>query len=93
MPLWGDTDTANDAPKYLTSDDTAYFVDETEAGIASNKAKGLGTPGWNLYNTYTDCDGVTRHRAESLIPMKRTSGEAGDVGATDPIAATALVAG
>lgn len=92
MPLWGQTDTANDSPKYLKSDEQAYFVDTTEAGVASNKAKGLGTPGWNLYTTYVDSDGNTRHRAENLIAMKRSAGDAGDVGATDPIVATALVA-
>ena len=33
--------------------DDIYFVDTTEAGIASNRAKGLQTPGWVEYNTKT----------------------------------------
>jgi hypothetical protein len=61
MAQWGKTDTAADAPKYLEADanntnkshdaDNAVFVDLTEAGIAANRAKGLKTPGWNLYHT------------------------------------------
>ena len=61
MALWGKTDTAADAPKWLEDDvnntnksndkDNAVFVDLTEAGVTANRAKGLKTPGWNLYNT------------------------------------------
>lgn len=84
MALWGKTDDANNAPKYLSSADAAnaYLVDTTEAAVASNKAKGLGTAGWNLYTTYTDSDGVTRHRAETLVAMAVSQGDAGDAGVT-----------
>ena len=92
MAQWGKTDTAADAPKYLEADanntnkshdaDNAVFVDLTEAGIAANRAKGLKTPGWNLYHTYTDQNGATRHKAESLVPMKVTAVAAGDLGIT-----------
>jgi hypothetical protein len=92
MALWGKTDTAADAPKWLSADanntnksndkDNAVFVDLTEAGVAGNKAKGLGTPGWNLYNTYTTADGRTRHIAEPLCVMKVSASDAGDLGVT-----------
>lgn len=82
MALWGKTDAAASVPKYLSEadQDKAYFVDTTEASVASNKAKGLGTAGWNLYSTYEDSDGVTRHRAENLVAMKVTAVTAGDLG-------------
>jgi len=92
MALWGKTDSADDAPKYLSTDannpnksndrDNAIFVDTTEAGIASNRAKGIKTPGWNLYNTYTTESGNTRHIVEPLVAMKVSSGDAGDAGVT-----------
>lgn len=89
MPLWGKTDDANSAPKYLSEandmpwsvdKDKAYFVDETEAQVDGNRDKGLKTPGWNLYHTYTDSDGATRHRVESLVAFKETANNAGDEG-------------
>jgi len=92
MAQWGKTDVAGDVPKWLETDanntnksndeDLAVFVDLTEAGIAANRAKGLKTPGWNLYHTYTDQNGATRHKAESLVPMKVTAVAAGDLGIT-----------
>jgi len=84
MPLWGKTDTLADIPKNATATEKAnmYFVDETEAQVDSNKAKGLGTPGWNTYRTYTDSDGNTRHRVETLVPMKVSAVDAGDEGIT-----------
>jgi hypothetical protein len=92
MAQWGKTDTLADAPKYLSTEadqpnkshdkDNAVFVDLTEASVASNRAKGLKTPGWNLYHTYTTADGRTRHITESLVPMKVTASDAGDLGVT-----------
>ena len=84
MSSWGKTDVAADAPKYLTSAeaDTAFFVDITEAGIAANRAKGLKTPGWNLYKEYTDANGGTRRVVENLVAMKATASDAGDDGST-----------
>jgi hypothetical protein len=58
----------------------AYFVDTTEAAVASNRSAGLRTPGWNLFTTYTDSNGRTRRRVESLVPMKVTAAAAGDLG-------------
>lgn len=88
MASWGKTDASGSVPKYLETDanntnkshdaDNAYFVDTDEAGVASNRAKGLKTPGWNLYHTYTDQNGVTRHKAEPLVVMKVSASDAGD---------------
>ena len=79
----GGTDTLQETPHNDSADEsTVVFVDTTEASQAANKAKGLGTPGWNSYRTYTTGDGRTRHIAESLVSMKRTVGDAGDLGIT-----------
>lgn len=82
MALWGNTDTAADAPKYLGAADllNTYFVDITEAAVESNKVKGLDTGGWNLYTTYTDGTGTVRHKAECMVAMGITAAVAGDVG-------------
>ena len=95
MSLWGKTDTANDAPNYSASADAnnIFFVDTTEAGVAGNRAKGLKTPGWNKYTTYTDAAGNTRHKVEPLVALAATAGAAGDVGATEPFAVTSAVDG
>ena len=92
MAQWGKTDTAADAPKWLSDDanmtnksndkDNAIFVDTTEAAVAGNRAKGIKTPGWNLYNTYTTADGRTRHIVEPLVTMKVSASDAGDAGVT-----------
>lgn len=80
MALWGDTDVDASVPKYLnTADhDNAYFIDTTEAGVAANRAKGLKTTGWNLYEEY----GSGRKRVENLVAMRRTAAQAGDDGTT-----------
>jgi hypothetical protein len=44
-----------------------FGVDVTEAQVATNRAKGLQTPGWVRYNTYTDAQGRTRHKSEVLV--------------------------
>ena len=92
MALWGKTDALASVPKWLEDDanntnkshdrDNAVFVDLTEAGVAANRAKGLKTPGWNLYHTYTDATGATRHKTESLVVMKVSAADAGDLGVT-----------
>ena len=88
MPLWGKTDTLESAPKYLSTDaaapmqndkDNAFFVDTTEAAVTSNRAKGIKTPGWNLYKEY----GNGRKFVETLVPMKVSAADAGDVGITN----------
>lgn len=93
MALWGKTDTADDAPSYLNTTDAGncYFIDITEAGVTANKAKGLDTGGWNLYTTYTDANGATRHKAECLVAMGVTAVDAGDDGSTGNTADEDLV--
>ena len=44
-----------------------FGVDETEARVASNRAKGLKASGWVRYNTYTDAQGNTRNKSEILV--------------------------
>lgn len=83
MPLWGNVDDANNAPKYLTTAELqeTYFVDTTEVAVADNNDRGIKTPGWNKYRTYTTNGGsVTRYIVEPLIPMKVAQGDAGDLG-------------
>lgn len=88
MALWGKTDSLASAPKWLNANDpnksndldNAFFVDVTEAQVTANKAKGLNTPGWNLYHTYQDQNGNTRHKAEPLVVMKVSAASAGDLG-------------
>ncbi len=89
MALWGKTDEAASAPKFLSTDanatpnidkDNAYFVDLTEAALESNRDAGLRTPGWNLVQTYTNSASVTRRRVESLVPMRVAAADAGDAG-------------
>lgn len=74
------TITGQDSPKYVPYTDIAnvYGVDLVEAKVAANRAKGLNTPGWNRYVTYTDMHGRTRHKAENLVVMKGISGDASD---------------
>lgn len=84
MPLWGETDTANDSPKYLSTAEEAktFFVDTTEVQVASNIAKGIKTPGWGTYSTYVDANGNTRHKVEPYVVMKVSANVAGDAGMT-----------
>jgi hypothetical protein len=84
MASWGKTDTLADTPKYLTSAEAAdaIFVDTTEAKVASNRSKGIKTPGWNTYTEYTDQNGNTRRKVENLVVMKVAAVDAGDLGVT-----------
>lgn len=64
-------------------DSTKVFgVDETEARVASNRAKGLKASGWVRYNTYTDAQGNTRNKVEVLVAggsfAAATTGDAAD---------------
>jgi len=87
MALWGKTDTEGAKPKYLSVADKedTYFVDTTEVFVETNRDKGIQTPGWNLYKTYTDTNGNTRHKNETLVPMKVSALSAGDQAANTDI--------
>jgi len=89
MAQWGKTDTLNDSPTELVNGDDAnnlFFVDTEESKVSANRAKGLKTPGWNIYEERTALDefgnSVTRRRVESLVPMDVAAADAGDLGIT-----------
>lgn len=58
-----------------------FFVDETEAQVATNKAKGITGAGWWKIVTYTDAQSATRYKTELLVACSTpfaTSGDATD---------------
>lgn len=56
-----------------------FGVDVTEARVAANRAKGINTPGWTSFATYTDAQGNTRRKVECLVAMNgMTQAVAGD---------------
>ena len=62
-----------------TGDSTKVFgVNLTEAGVTANKNKGLTTPGWVRYTTYTDAQGNTRNKSEVLVAGGAETGGTGD---------------
>ena len=69
----GITITGQDLPKYVSTSEIVanniVGVDVTEAGIANNRIRGLSTPGWNKYVTYTDMHSRTRHKTETLVVL------------------------
>lgn len=54
-----------------------YFIDADEAQQAENIARGLKTPGWTNYRSYTDANGNVRHKSEILIAMGAYTGATG----------------
>ena len=66
---------------------TIVFVDETEAGLAANKERGITAPGWWAYHTYTDAAGNTRHKAEHLMVLTNPEANADETLSDDTIAA------
>ena len=75
MSLYGKTDSAANVTKASrgiaasSQAKTIVYVDNTEAALAENKARGINAPGWWSYFTYTDGGGNTRHKAEHLITI------------------------
>jgi len=69
----GATITGQDVPKYVTaaevSSNNIIGVDDTEADVAANKARGINTPGWTKFVTYSDMHGTTRYKTEPLVVM------------------------
>ena len=66
----------SEVPKYLTTTQAiteATFVTVAEAQNAGNRADGIKTPGWTLYNEYVNANGGTRRVVETLVAMKQTS--------------------
>tara|TARA_A100001201_G_scaffold2548_3_gene6424 strand:- start:3207 stop:3785 length:579 start_codon:yes stop_codon:yes gene_type:complete len=66
---------------------TVVFIDATEAGLAANRERGLVSPGWWSYQTYTDAAGKTRHKAECLVNIQGPEANASETQADDAIAA------
>jgi len=70
---------------YATAARRTIFIDEVEATLAENKERGLTSPGWWEYMTYTDAEGNTRHKAQHLVAFKDANVNSAD--ADDNIAA------
>ena len=66
------------------------FIDNTEAQLASNKARGVGAPGWYSFFTYTDMHGNTRYKAEHLVSIADPEANASETQADDTIGADVL---
>jgi hypothetical protein len=77
MALWSNTDATSSKPKNLSADEktVTFGVSIAEAQNASNTAKGINTPGWVKYTTYTDAQGNTRNKSEVLVAMGSISGD------------------
>ena len=99
MSLYGKEDSvANQTKVALTrgngagsASETIIFVDETEAGLAANKERGLTAPGWWAYRTYTDASGNTRHKANHLVVLTDAEANAQETLADDSAAADVAV--
>lgn len=93
MSLYGRTDSNANVTKASrgiaasSQAKTVVFVDETEAALAENKARGINAPGWWSYFTYTDASGATRHKAEHLVTLANADTNANETQADDTIAA------
>lgn len=79
----GVTVTRSTIPSYVPQADLQYmyFVDETEAQLASNHNRGINGGGWWKIVEYVDSDGSTRFKTECLVAMgtpAATSGDAAD---------------
>lgn len=77
MALWGKIDQDADKPKYLSTADknATVGVDVSEATTSANIAKGINTPGWVKYTTYTDTNGATRNKSEVIVAMSSITGD------------------
>lgn len=83
MSLWSNTDASGSVPKYFVSGDdgssaSMIFVSKEEAQLAENRERGLDSPGWYRYYTFTDQHGNTRHKAELQVAMMIPQATAGD---------------
>lgn len=83
MSLWNTTDEAASKPKYLSDADKAKTFGVDVAEVSAQRAVGVRSPGWVKYETYVDCNGNTRHRAESLVAASSMTLDAEDTVMTD----------
>ena len=97
MSLYGKTDSAANVTKAgrgvspSSQAKQILFIDDTEAALAENKARGLDAPGWWSYFTYTDGAGNTRHKAEMLVTIAGPDANANETQADDAAAADVSV--
>ena len=97
MSLYGKTDSAANVTKAgrgvspSSQAKQILFIDDTEAALAENKARGLNAPGWWSYFTYTDGEGHTRHKAEHLVTIAGPDSNANETQADDAAAADVSV--
>ena len=97
MSLYGKTDSnanVTKAGRGVSASSQAkqiLFIDDTEAALAENKARGLNAPGWWSYYTFTDCEGNTRHKAEMLVTIAGPDANANETQADDASAADVSV--
>ena len=66
---------------------TIVFIDDTEAQLAENKARGVGSPGWHSFYTYTDCHGKTRTKSELLVSIAGPEANASETQSDETIGA------
>lgn len=78
MSLWTKTDNEAGKPKYLNETEKAktFGVDVVEAQQTENRSKGIKTPGWTEYSSYTNAQGVVRNKNETLVALSSISGDA-----------------
>ena len=97
MSLYGRTDSNDNKAKAgrgvspSSQAKQILFIDNTEAALAENKARGLNAPGWWSYFTYTDGEGNTRHKAEHLVTIAGPDLNANETQADDAAAADVSV--
>jgi len=93
MSLYGRTDSAANVTKAgrgiaaSSQAKTIVFVDNQEAALAENKARGINAPGWWSYYTYTDGEGNVRHKAEHLVTIAGPDLNSNETQSDDTIAA------
>ena len=63
------------------------FIDDTEAQLKSNKDRGVGSPGWYSFFTYTDMHGNTRYKSEQLVSITDPEANASETQSDDTIGA------
>jgi len=66
---------------------TIVFIDDTEAQLAENKARGVASPGWHSFYTYTDMHGKTRTKSELLVTIAGPEANASETQSDDTIGA------
>jgi hypothetical protein len=77
MPSWGFENKPEDQPKWiqrqrLPAGTTVLLLDSRSATLSENRAKGLRSPGWWLYRSWTDGQGRQRHASELLVAFAGT---------------------